>query len=266
MVQIQDMTQRHALEQMKHEFISVVSHELRTPLTSIRGSLGLLESGLLDHQPRTVKQMIKIAAVESERMVRLVNDILDLERLETKKTVLNYQWCCVSTLMQRAVESLQAVAAKDEIDLRVTSTDIQVWADPDRMIQVLVNLVGNAVKFSHARSAICLSAQIQAEDSQFLSARLARMTLGSNPRAETINSRSWMLFQVADQGKGIPSDKLEVIFERFQQVNASDSRDKGGTGLGLAICRNIVHQHGGIIWAESTLDQGSQFYFTLPIS
>ena len=261
-MQIQDMTERRALEQMKSEFISVVSHELRTPLTSIRGSLGLLVSGLLEHQPEVTKRMIEIAATESERMVRLVNDILDLERLETKKITLNYQWCRAEALIQQAIESIQAVAVDNGIKLEFSAPDLQVWADPDRMIQVLVNLLSNAVKFSNSDASIWVSARIQ-DDSGVRSLNQPD-SFSFSPDGD-MELTSHVLFQVVDQGKGIPNDQLELIFERFQQVNASDSRDKGGTGLGLAICRNIIHQHGGSIWAESTLGSGSTFYFTLPI-
>lgn len=271
-VQIQDITERRALEQMKSEFISIVSHELRTPLTSIRGSLGLLVSGVLDHQPDTTKQMIEIAAIESERLVRLVNDILDLERLENKKITLNYQWCSATDLMLQAIESLQLMATENEIFLDIVPVNEQVWADPDRIIQVLVNLISNAIKFSNPGSTVWLKAQIQ--DNRPTS-QLATAQLKSEGQVESKEQAVLryadpspslqMRFEVEDQGTGIPADKLELIFDRFQQVNASDSRDKGGTGLGLSICRNIVQQHGGHIWAESILGQGSVFYFTLPL-
>jgi PAS domain S-box-containing protein len=260
-VQIQDITERRALEQMKSEFISIVSHELRTPLTSIRGSLGLLVSGVLKSQPDTTQQMIEIAATESERLVRLVNDILDLERLETKKITLNYQWCSASDLLQRAIESVRPVATESRICLNVSPTDQQVWADPDRMIQVLVNLVGNAIKFSEPGSNVWLKNQRQENGAHAQTGGKRQAALEGMD--DLLHGQ--LLFQVIDQGKGIPADKLEIIFDRFQQVNASDSRDKGGTGLGLSICRNIVQQHKGRIWAESILGKGSTFSFTVPI-
>jgi PAS domain S-box-containing protein len=285
-VQIQDITERRALEQMKSEFISIVSHELRTPLTSIRGSLGLLVSGVLDHQPDTTKQMIEIAAIESERLVRLVNDILDLERLENKKITLNYQWCSATDLMLRAIESLQLMATENKICLELVPVNKQVWADPDRIIQVLVNLISNAIKFSSSGSTVWIKAQIQDNrpisqlapsqfaPSQFAPSQLAASRLQSEGQVEGEEQAVFhadpslslqMRFEVEDQGTGIPADKLDIIFDRFQQVNASDSRDKGGTGLGLSICRNIIQQHGGHLWVDSILGQGSVFYFTLPL-
>lgn len=234
---VEDVTERRAIEQMKNEFISIVSHELRTPLASIRGSLGLLAAGVLKNKPDAAQQMLDIAAHDTERLVRLVNDILDLERLEAHKVNLVKQWYDAATLMRQSVETVQSLAIESQITLCVKSSSIQVWADRDRIIQTLVNLVSNAIKFSPAHSTVTLSVQA-------LSDRV--------------------LFQIKDQGRGIPAHQLEAIFGRFQQVDASDSRQKGGTGLGLAICKSIVQQHGGKIWVESVVGKGSKFYFTLP--
>ncbi|MBW4592226.1 MAG: PAS domain S-box protein [Brasilonema angustatum HA4187-MV1] len=239
-----DISERKRVEKMKNEFISVVSHELRTPLSSIRGSLGLLASRRLDSQPQKQERMLEIAVAETERLTRLVNDILDLERLESGKIVLEKTSCDTATLMLQSVEVLRLLAEESKITLNISPLSVQVWADSDRIIQVLVNILGNAVKFSPAGSTVWLSAE-----------------LSQNPILNTPQ----VLFQVKDQGRGIPTDKLESIFRRFQQVDASDSRSKGGTGLGLAICRSIVKQHGGQIWVQSVLGQGSTFYFTLPV-
>ncbi|ARV58210.1 hypothetical protein BZZ01_05785 [Nostocales cyanobacterium HT-58-2] len=234
---IEDITETRAIEKMKKEFISIVSHELRTPLAAIRGSLGLLAAGVLKDQPETAQQMLDIATSDTERLVRLVNDILDLERLEANTVSLEKQWCDAATLIHQSVKTMQSLAAKSQIILSVLPSSVQVWADPDRIIQTLVNLLSNAIKFSPANTTVTLS-------------------------AEALPDR--VLFKVQDQGRGIPHDQLENIFVRFQQVDASDSRQKGGTGLGLAICRSIVQQHGGRIWVESVLGKGSVFFFTLP--
>jgi PAS domain S-box-containing protein len=234
----EDITERHAIEQIKAEFISIISHELRTPLTSIYGSLGLLATGIYDKKPEKGKRMIEIALTDCERLVRLVNDILDLERLESGKVALVKETCDVASLMQQAAQSVQAIADHANITLTLTPLSTQIQAAPDAIIQTLTNLLSNAIKFSPPNSAIALSAELR-----------------SNA----------VLFQVKDQGKGIPYDKLETIFGRFQQVDLSDSRQKGGTGLGLAICKSIVEQHGGRIWVSSILGQGSTFSFTLPI-
>jgi PAS domain S-box-containing protein len=235
----EDITERHAVEQMKNEFISIVSHELRTPLTAIRGSLGILATGALNHHPERMQRMIEIATIDTERLVRLVNDILDLERLESGKVILVKEYCDAAALMVRSAEAMQGLAQKENITLSVSPVSALVWASNDQIIQTLTNLLSNAIKFSPVNGTVALTGQPQAD---------------------------CVLFQVKDQGRGIPANKLEKIFGRFQQVDASDSRVKGGTGLGLAICRNIITQHGGRIWAESVSGEGSTFCFTLPVS
>ncbi|BAT53447.1 Multi-sensor Signal Transduction Histidine Kinase [Nostoc sp. NIES-3756] len=233
----EDITEQQKIEQIKTEFISIVSHELRTPLTAIRASLGLLNSGIYDKKPDKFKRMIEIAAIDSDRLVRLVNDILDLERLESGRAVLDKTTCKAADLITQAVEGVNAIAKQQNITFNIHPTNAQVWVAADTIIQTLTNLLGNAIKFSPPDSTITLIAQQQTD---------------------------YVLFQVTDQGRGIPTDKLEAIFGRFQQVDATDSRVKGGTGLGLAICRTIIEQHGGQIWAESKIDVGSTFFFTLP--
>lgn len=235
----QDITERQKLEDMKNEFIGVVSHELRTPLTAIQMSLGLLNTGIYGNNVQKSKRMIEIALADTKRLVHLVNNILDLERLESSRMVLEKEVCFVQELMEQAVNSMKTIAHQQEITVIIAPTETEVWVAPDSIIQTLANLLSNALKFSPAGSTISLQAKLQGYD---------------------------ILFQVSDQGRGIPPEKLEAIFERFQQVDASDARQKGGTGLGLSICRSIIERHGGKIWAESTLGQGSTFYFTLPAS
>ena len=234
----EDITERRAVEKMKNEFVSIVSHELRTPLTSIRGSLGILATGALDNNPERMRRMIEIAAIDTERLVRLVNDILDLERLESGKITLVQECCDAGALVEQAARGMRSLAEKEKITLLVSPVSTPVWASPDRIIQTLTNLLSNAIKFSSTHSII---------------------TMIVEPQGDRV------LFQVKDQGRGIPADKLETIFGRFQQVDASDSRSKRGTGLGLAICHSIITQHGGRIWVESVLGEGSTFFFTLPV-
>ncbi|GAB1544485.1 hypothetical protein NUACC21_71610 [Scytonema sp. NUACC21] len=241
----EDITERQVIEQMKDEFVSIVSHELRTPLTSIHGALNLLSSGLVNPQSDKGRRVIEIAADSTERLVRLVNDILELERLESGKISLFKQLCNVSELMSQAVDMMQVMANRAQINLIVSPQNIELEVDSDRILQVLTNLVSNAIKFSTKGSQVWLNVEL-----------LAKELL--------TNSETTVLFCVKDTGRGIPPEKMESIFERFHQVDASDSRQKGGTGLGLAICRSIVQQHGGRIWVESTLGEGSSFYFALP--
>jgi len=232
-----DITQRYLLDRMKDEFISTVSHELRTPLTSIRGALGLLAAGLVgDMTPKALK-LLNIAVSNSDRLIRLINDILDLERIQSGRAPLNFRRFALNDLIQQAMDGIQPVADAADITLVNEADTATLDVDPDRILQVITNLLSNAVKFSPADSIVTI-------------------TLRSGSQGITIS--------VIDRGRGIPADKLESIFDRFQQVDAADSRQKGGTGLGLAICRSIVHQHSGRIWAERNPDSGSTFRVFLP--
>lgn len=266
---VQDIRERRQIERMKDEFISVVSHELRTPLTSIRGALGILESGVFNTRSDKARHMLQIALNNSDRLVRLVNDILTLERLQSGKVALVMESCSVAELMEQAIESVQALADEAGIGLVWQPLVAQVWAAPDLVVQTLTNLLGNAIKFSPSGSTVWLSAEIRSGDWETIGSPRGTGTGHSNLLNDSAplsvsTATSWVCFAVQDQGRGIPDHKLELIFEPFQQVDVSDSRKKGGTGLGLAICRNIVQQHGGRIWVESTLGSGSTFFLTLP--
>lgn len=238
-VSFRDITAYKEVERMKDEFVSVVSHELRTPLTSIRGSLGLLAGGALGALSPKAQRMVDIAVNNTDRLVRLINDILDIERMESGTVSLNVVEGQAAGMMTQALDIVKPLAEKAKVKLEGEPLDSPLRADPDRVVQTLVNLLSNAVKFSGEGETVSLSARKVGNELEFT---------------------------VADQGRGIPPDKLDSIFGRFQQVDASDARVKGGTGLGLAICKSIVTQHGGKIWVESQLGHGSQFRFTLPIA
>jgi PAS domain S-box-containing protein len=261
-----DISERREIERLKDEFVSVVSHELRTPLTSISASLDLLASGILNNQPQEAQKMLNIAANNSERLIRLVNDILDIERIQSGQVKMTKTICNALDLIATTVEAMQEIAEKENITLcreNYTEVNIQIsninnitntcttqsdrlWADPDRIIQVLTNLLSNAIKFSPPGTTVWLKGEIIQEKQEE-------------------KQTKYFLFKIKDQGRGIPENNLKSIFERFQQVDASDSRTKGGTGLGLAICRSIVENHQGKIWAESKLGEGSTFFFTIPL-
>ena len=232
-----DISQRYALDRMKDEFVSTVSHELRTPLTSIRGSLGLLSAGLLGELGEKASNLLRIAVSNSDRLVRLINDILDLERMQSGRAPLTYRPCCLEELARQAIDGMTPMAEAAKVQLLLDSEPMPIEADTDRLQQVMTNLLSNAVKFSPPYSQVTV--------------KLERLLDG-------------VTLSVIDHGRGIPKDKLESIFDRFQQVDASDSRQKGGTGLGLAICRTIVQQHAGRIWAERNADRGSTFRMFLP--
>ena len=232
-----DISQRYALDRLKDEFISTVSHELRTPLTSIRGALGLLSSGILGEVNDKAANLLRIALTNSDRLVRLINDILDLERIQSGREPLTFRPVQLAEIVRQAIDGMPPVAEAAGVQLIHDTTQVEIAADPDRLLQVLTNLLSNAVKFSPPNSTISVMLR---------------------PGA------SGVTLSVIDQGRGIPADKLEAIFGRFQQVDASDSRQKGGSGLGLAICRTIVHQHSGRIWAERNPVRGSTFRVFLP--
>ena len=233
-----DTTERRALDRMKDEFISTVSHELRTPLTSMRAALGLVTGGALATRPDKMRHMLDIAVGNTDRLIKLVNDILDIERIGSGNADLHSVMVSAHTLLEKASGLQQAAALKANVRLTVRPGSVLIFADPDRILQALTNLISNAVKFSFAGGEVTLSAhRIDEHEAQI---------------------------DVEDQGRGVPADKLDVIFERFQQVDASDSRAMGGTGLGLAICRSIVTRHGGRIWVTSTPGAGAAFHFTLP--
>jgi PAS domain S-box-containing protein len=236
-ITFRDITQRRAVEQMKDEFVSIVSHELRTPLTSIRGALGLIAGGRIGEIPQKAQRMLDIAVSNTDRLVRLINDILDIERIDSGTVSLKLQVCDAQTVMRQAIDLIRPIANKANVEIECGVCDEAVFADPDRLTQVFTNLLGNAIRFSPSGSRVTLNG-----------------THGDHK----------VLFEVADHGRGIPPEKLELIFERFQQVDASDSRENGGSGLGLAICRSIVREHGGEIWAESVPGSGSRLRFTIP--
>jgi len=232
-----DVTAQRELEKLKEDFVSVVSHELRTPLTSLRGSLGLLASGVAGDLPPDAAEMVNIALTNTDRLVRLVGELLDLERLGAGVLPLDRAENDVADIVRQAVTSVDALAAEAQVEVRTDVTPGHAWCDSDRIVQVLVNLLGNAVKFSPAGSVVVLTAR---------------------PYGQSLR------FDVADTGRGIPPDKLKHIFDRFAQVDIDDGKPGGGTGLGLAIARSIVQSHGGTIEVSSSEERGTCFRVTVP--
>ena len=231
---INDITERKRLE---NEFISLVSHELRTPMNAMIGALDLLGTGQLGDLNEQGQKLLKIATTNTERLIDLVNDILDLERMKSGKIILHKVKSNLAELINEVIESLESIANEKELTIIYESLNIEVFVDPDRMIQVFTNLLSNAMKFSDFGQSIWIRTQL-------------------NPNQ--------IYIEIEDQGRGIPPNKIQQIFEPFQQVDVSDSRQKGGTGLGLAICRQIIEQHEGRIWVQSSSKNGSIFKLILP--
>ena len=240
------LSQRSELDTLKDEFISTVSHELRTPLTSIRGALGLLSSGIIGDVDAKALNLLRIAVTNTDRLIRLINDILDLERMQSGRAPLQIRRCSLRDLAQQAIETMTPMADANTVHLALEPFTVAQASfpealffdgDSDRILQVLTNLLSNAIKFSPPASTVRIHTEATADS---------------------------ILLKIVDEGRGIPSDKLDSIFDRFQQVEPSDARQKGGTGLGLAICRSIVQQHSGSIWAQRNLGPGTTLYVMLP--
>ena len=275
-----DITERKALDRMKDEFISIMNHELRTPLTSLQAAIQLLSTGKFGSLSKQGNRLLNIALIDSENLTHLVNDLLDIQRLESDKISMAKQTCNAAELMVQAEKVMEGIAQQHGVTLSVTPTSVSFIADPKKILQVLNNLLSNAIKFSKPGGMVWLTAKLQhnldvsslGTHTKFTSTQLSKPESSSKEMEQADKARpkdfrehpTEILFQVKDQGLGIPTDKLDIIFERFQQIDSSDSRQKGGTGLGLAICRKIVQRHQGRIWAESKLGEGSTFLFSLP--
>ncbi len=237
---VRDITERKRIEQLKSEFVSTVSHELRTPLTSIRGALGLLAGGRVGEMSTKAGEMVNIALNNSERLVRLINDILDVEKIRSGKLDFQIKELDLAEVVAEAVEANQGFALAHDTSI-VHAGDlrsVRVHADRDRLAQVLANLLSNAAKFSPEGEDIEISMDITADR-----ARVA----------------------VRDRGPGVPEEFRERLFERFTQADASDSRRNTGTGLGLNIAKAIVERMGGTIGFEDADGGGTRFFFELPV-
>lgn len=239
LVLLRDVSAQAEALRLREELIALVSHELRTPLTAIAGALRLIVPQAPDLRPGA-ERMLQLAARNTERLLRLTHDLLDLERMKADAASLKARAVPVDLLLRTVGEEMNPAATMGDVSLEMETSVLKVWADPDRVVQVLVNLVGNAVKFSQPGGRVRLSA---AEDQV---AGFVRIT-------------------VRDWGRGIDRLDLERIFEPFEQANATDRIARDGSGLGLAISRAIVVRHGGRIWAESNPGEGSVFHFTLPL-
>ena len=233
-----DLEERKQVERMKDDFVSVVSHELRTPLTSIRGALGLIRGGVAGELPEKIRPLFDIAATNCERLARLIDDILDTEKLKSGKMAFHFEPVELAQLVEQAVESLRAQAQAQEVELRIVETAPEAWvrADADRILQVLTNLLSNAVKFSPP---------------------------GGHVEVAVTRNGQGIRALVTDHGEGIPPGFRFRIFEKFAQADSSQTRRKPGTGLGLNICRAIVERHGGRIWFDSKPGIATTFAFEL---
>lgn len=231
-----DISERHEVERLKREFVAMVSHDLRTPLTSVEASLTLLSAGALGELPPDAVSTVRIAENEIARLRGLVNDLLDIAKIEAGRMDMKFENVSLGHVIVQSIHSVQALADEKGIRIEFEESDAEAFADGSRLIQVLVNFLSNAVKYSPDESSV-------------------KIELRSTP--------DWHEVRVIDQGPGIAPEYHELVFHRFGQ--AKGEKQKEGTGLGLAIAKTIVEQHGGTIGVDSELGKGSQFWFRLPI-
>lgn len=236
-----DITQLREVDRLKNEFVSIVSHELRTPLTSIRGSVQLVLDDPGSVPDAEHRQLLQIALNNCERLVRIINDILDVAKIESGNITLQKRPCQVAEIVRQSIQVVEgpAAAAHVKIEVALPASIPPVMVDLDRMVQALVNLLSNAVKFAPA---------------------------GSTVKVSALHTQQNVTISVADQGEGIAPENIARLFTKFQQVDSSSSRRKGGTGLGLAITKALVEQHGGHVLVDSELKKGTRFSFSVPVA
>ncbi len=240
-VALEDVSQRKSVERLKDEFVSTVSHELRTPLTSIRGALGLMAGGVVGQLPEHATELLGIAQSNTDRLVRLINDILDLDKIDAGRFDLRVGPFSVSELVASVLDQMRPLASEARVELTTELRGLdEIIADEDRIVQVLTNLLSNAIKFSPPDTRV-------------------QMKISTLPSGN-------VRFAISDDGPGISEADKSRLFNRFQQLDAGDRRSKGGTGLGLAISKAIVEQHGGSIGVNSEVGLGSTFWFELPMT
>ncbi len=237
----EDLENQLKLERIKGEFVSTVSHELRTPLTSINGALGLLRSDRLGMLPANAKPLVSIAYANSERLMRLINDILDMEKIKSGSLSFAFEELDVGRLLYEAARSNSAFAEQLDVKIRVARIPegILIMGDPDRIAQALANLISNAAKFSPKGGSVVLSAK---------------------------QKDGWVRISVADKGDGIPENFRDRVFSRFAQANSTDARKKGGSGLGLSITKAIAEAHSGKVGFTSAVGKGTTFFIDLPVA
>jgi PAS domain S-box-containing protein len=238
LVVISDVSQRQAVERVRQEFVAMVSHDLRSPLTSIQTFLDLLESGICGELNEKGQRKLGSANRNIERLIGLIHDLLDLERIKSGNLIVNAKDVALNSLIDVSVEAIKLQSEDLGIEIKVEVPDVQVRADGDRLVQAIVNLLSNSLKFSPRGSAIVITGKADSD---------------------------WAELRIADQGRGISAEDQARIFERFQQVKEEDADSKRGTGLGLPICKAIIEQHGGSIGVDSEKGKGSCFWLRLPL-
>lgn len=232
-----DVSDRKRVEQLKQDFVAMISHELRTPLTALQAMLALLATGAYGQINESGEKRLKSAKTGVNRLILLITDLLDMEKMEAGKLSMTYSDIDLAEVVERSVDTVEGFAQEHDVSIKVASKPITVLGDSDRLIQVFVNLLSNAVKYSEEDGTVELSIEEDGEECEV---------------------------HVVDHGPGIPQGFEEKIFQRYEQAPAQDGKRRKGTGLGLPICKAIVEQHGGTIGVRQTPGGGSTFWFRIP--
>lgn len=235
---LQDITERREIERMKQEFVAMISHDLRTPLTSIQLCLSMATMGAYGEMSKQGFQCISIAERSCQRLILMINQLLDIEKLQAGMMELDVSVGPLDDVIQRSADAVRSFAEENHVSISTQPVGCQVEADSDRLVQVMVNLLSNAIKYSPKEGTVFISAIVAADMAEV---------------------------RITDQGRGIPPEYMGAIFERYKQVDKTDKREKKGTGLGLPICKAIVESHSGEIGVESELGKGSTFWFRIPL-
>jgi PAS domain S-box-containing protein len=246
-----DISERYEVERLKKEFVTMVSHDLRAPLLVVSDAMKELASGVFGELEEKGVKTIVDAEREIGRLIQLTNDLLDVTRMDEGKLEVQMTNIDVASILQRSAAAVRGLAKQRNITIHMPDTNFEIVAHSDRLVQVLVNLLSNAIKFSADGGEISVAVRRVSWKEQ-------------SEESETEDAvQTGVEVRVKDEGRGIPKDRLETIFQRFEQVKASDATKKGGVGLGLAICKSIIEAHRGMIGVESTEGKGSTFWFRI---
>lgn len=236
---VHDLTERKQIEKMKQEFFDMVSHDMRTPLSSVALGIQAVTKSKTYTLPESAAGLLKKAEENAVLLIRLVNDLLDMDKIESGKIELRYARFSIKRACDKAITIVSALAERKKLAIAGPTDDILVVGDPDRILRVIINLLANAIKFSPKKTSI-------------------EVRFAATP--------DYIEVSIQDQGRGIPPEMCDHVFDRFTQVEIGDATKKGGSGLGLAICKSFVELHNGSIGVESELEKGSRFWFRLPLS